>query len=444
MLRSHLPFARIALLLGALLLTPEVQAQAPASGPSTAEEDAERYRSLETFARVLSYVEGNYVDPVERSRLMEGAIHGMLQTLDPHTVYMPPDVFRAMKMDTAGAFGGLGLEIARKGERIVVISPLDDTPASRAGIRAGDELVAIDGKALRGMELAEVMRLMRGAPGEKAQLTLMRRGFAAPRTFAVVRDHIRVRSVEGGLHGDVAHLRIKSFQDRTDAQLRRELERLQAQLGDTPLKGIVLDLRNNPGGLLEQAVAVASRFLDDGLTIVTTRGRNGRRSGVEKSRGPASHANTPMVVLINAGTASASEIVAGALQDHQRAVLMGSRTFGKGSVQTVISFEDGSGLKLTIARYDTPSGRSIQERGIWPDFLVEEPPQGTKPILREQDLARHLVNETAAPDPQAPPPPPPEAQRDYASTLSMKDAPLRAALNLLHHGGTIRTATSTH
>lgn len=444
MLSSHLSFGRLVVVLGALSLTFPVQAQTPSSKQAAAEEDTERYRSLETFARVLSYVEGNYVDPVERAKLMEGAIHGMLQTLDPHTVYMPPDVFRAMKMDTAGAFGGLGMEIARRGERIVVVSPLDDTPASRAGIRAGDELVAIDGRSLQGMELAEVMRLMRGAPGEKAQLTLMRRGFAAPRTFAVVRDHIRVRSVEGTLHGDVAHLRIKSFQDRTDAQLRRELERLQAQLGEKPLKGIVLDLRNNPGGLLEQAVAVASRFLDDGLTVVTTRGRNGRRSGVEKSRAPASDVTTPMIVLINAGTASASEIVAGALQDHQRALLLGSRSFGKGSVQTVISLEDGSGLKLTIARYDTPKGRSIQERGIWPDFLVEEPPVGKTPLLREQDLARHLVNETSAPDPQAPPPPPPEALQDYAATTSMQDAPLRAALNLLHHAGSVRTATSSH
>lgn len=444
MLRSHLPFGRLAVLLGVLCLGGGVRAEGPGSDRAAASEDTERYRSLETFARVLSYVEGNYVDPVERGKLMEGAIHGMLQTLDPHTVYMPPDVFRAMKMDTSGAFGGLGLEIARQGERIVVVSPLDDTPASRAGIRAGDELVAVDGKALRGMELAEAMRLMRGAPGEQAKLTLMRRGFTAPRTFAVVRDHIRVRSVEGDLYGEVAHLRIKSFQDRTDAQLRREMERLQAQLGTRSLKGIVLDLRNNPGGLLEQAVAVASRFLADGLTVVTTRGRNGRRSGVEKSRGPAADATTPMIILINAGTASASEIVAGALQDHGRATLLGSRSFGKGSVQTVISLEDGSGLKLTIARYDTPSGRSIQERGIWPDHLVEEPPAGQTPLLRERDLARHLVNETAAPDPQAPPPPPPEAAQDYAATRSLRDAPLRAALNLLHHGGSTRTAKASN
>jgi len=416
----------------ALLLYALVPGVAWAQGSTS---EAERYRQLEAFARVLSYVENNYVEPADREKLMHGAIRGMLETLDPHTVYMPPEVFKEMKIDTAGEFGGLGLEIARKDGRIVVVAPLDDTPAARAGIRPGDELVAMDGRELRGLELTEVLRLMRGAAGQKARLTIMREGFAAPRPLVVVRDHIRVHSVEGSLHDGIAHVRIKSFQDRTDLQLRRELERLRRKNGERALRGLVLDLRNNPGGLLDQAVAVADRFLPGELTIVTTRGRNGGQSSVDRSRGPGTEPDYPMVVLVNAGTASASEIVAGALQDHGRALVLGTRSFGKGSVQTVIELEDGSGLKLTVARYYTPKGRSIQELGIRPDHLVEERRDGSPGAVREKDLKRHFANEAGATADEAPaPPPPPEASRNWSATEKLDDLPLKAALNLLHHG----------
>ena len=265
----------------------------PLWAPAARADEGDSYRQLEVFARVLSYVENNYVEPVDRERLIQGAVQGMLETLDPHTIYMPPDVFKEMKIDTSGEFGGLGIEITRKADKIVVVAPLDDTPAARAGILAGDELVQLDGESLGGVELAEVLRRMRGPAGKKAILTIMREGFSAPRTLAVVRDHIRIVSVEGALIGGFAHVKIKNFQDRTDLQLRRELERLQGLNGGRPLRGVVLDLRNNPGGLLEQAVAVSDRFLPGNLTIVTTKGRNGRNSSVDQQQGPGHRARLP-------------------------------------------------------------------------------------------------------------------------------------------------------
>ncbi len=355
------------------------------------------WKQLELFARVLSYVQNNYVEKVDETQLMQGAIKGMLDTLDPHTVYMPPDVFKEMKIDTSGEFGGLGLEIAKRNDAIVVVAPVDDTPAQRAGIKPGDLLVKIDDETTRGMELERARQKMRGPAGKKVMLTIMRDGFAAPREFAIVRDHIRIASVEAALYGGIGHVKVKNFQDRTDASLFKELEKLRTQNGGKELRGLVLDMRNNPGGLLDQAVAISDRFLPGNLTIVSTRGRNAAVSSEEKSKDRDTEKPYPMVVLVNAGSASASEIVAGALQDHHRAVLMGAPTFGKGSVQTVIEMEDGSGLKLTIARYYTPSGRSIQEKGIAPDFVVPEtegqltltPPTG----LREKDLKRHFKGE---------------------------------------------------
>ncbi|MCU0694952.1 MAG: S41 family peptidase [Myxococcaceae bacterium] len=319
------------------------------------------YRQLELFARVLSYVQNNYVETVDEQQLMQGAIKGMLETLDPHTVYMPPDVFKEMKIDTSGEFGGLGIEIARRNDTIVVVAPIDDTPAQRAGIKSGDQLLKIDDEPTRSMELARAIQKMRGPAGKKVMLTIMREGFSAPREFAIIRDHIRTVSVESALYGGIGYVKVKNFQERTDASLFKELEKLRAQNGGKELRGLVVDFRNNPGGLLDQAVAIADRFLPGGQLIVSTRGRDGAQATEERAKDRDTEKPYPMVVLVNAGSASASEIVAGALQDHKRAVLMGVPTFGKGSVQTVIEMEDGSGLKLTIARYYTPSGRSIQE-----------------------------------------------------------------------------------
>ncbi|MCP3144032.1 S41 family peptidase [Pyxidicoccus xibeiensis] len=410
---------------------------APASGRAErAERDDATYRQLELFARVLSYVENNYVEPADRERLIHGAIQGMLETLDPHTVYMPPEVFREMKIDTSGEWGGLGIEIARKDERIVVVAPIDDTPAARAGIKAGDELVGIDGESTQGMDVGRAMQKMRGPAGGRVLLTIMRRGFSAPRDIAIIRDHIRIVSVEGALHGGIAHVKVKNFQDRTDLYLRKELDRLRALNGGKELRGLVLDLRNNPGGLLDQAVAMSDRFLPGNLPIVSTRGRDGRNANEERSKDRDTEKDYPVVVLVNAGSASASEIVAGALQDHGRAVIMGTPTFGKGSVQTVIELEDGSGLKLTIARYYTPKGRSIQERGITPDFLVPDEPGGKvqSDVVREKDLRRHFRAEPTA-STEAPAPAPrglPEGLKPWDVTAKLEDYPLKVALEYLH------------
>jgi carboxyl-terminal processing protease len=396
----------------------------------------ETYRQLELFARVLSYVENNYVESVAKQQLVYGAIKGMLDTLDPHTVFMPPDTFREMKIDTSGEFGGLGIEIAKKDDIVTVVAPIDDTPAAKAGIRPGDQILKIDDEATKGMDLGRAIQKMRGPAGKKVMLTIMREGFTAPRDIAIIRDHIRIVSVEGALFGGIAHIKLKNFQERTDTYLRKELDRLRAQNGGKELRGLVLDLRNNPGGLLDQAVAVSDRFLPGNLTIVSTKGRNGRSVTEEKSKDRDTERGYPVVVLVNAGSASASEIVAGALQDHGRATILGTPTFGKGSVQTVIELEDGSGLKLTIARYYTPKGRSIQERGISPDFLVMDEGDKTaskEPPLRERDLRRHFKGEGPDADKKAElvPSLPPNL-RDWELTNKITDHPLKVALNYLH------------
>ncbi len=402
------------------------------AGVETREDDG-TYRQLELFARVLSYVQNNYVEPVNEQQLMYGAIRGMLETLDPHTLFMPPDLFKEMKIDTSGEFGGLGLEIAKKNDTITVVSPIDDTPAARAGIRPGDQILRIDDETTKGMDLAYAIQKMRGPAGKKVLLMIMREGFNTPREMAIIRDHIRIVPVEGALYDGIGHIRIKNFQERTDAYLHKELDRLRALNGGNELRGLVLDLRNNPGGLLDQAVAVSDRFLPGNLTIVTTRGRDGRNMTEEKSRDRDTEKPYPLVVLVNAGSASASEIVAGALQDHTRAVVMGTPTFGKGSVQTVIELEDGSGLKLTIARYYTPKGRSIQERGIVPEFIVgEESNSGSQEPPREKDLRRHFKSESAAGPREHLSNNLPPNLKDWSVTGKLSDHQLKVALNYLN------------
>ncbi|MFL5349481.1 MAG: S41 family peptidase [Hyalangium sp.] len=400
-----------------------------------ADQQDDTYKNLEVFARVLSYVQNNYVESVDSRKLMHGAIKGMLETLDPHTLFMPPEVFKEMKIDTSGEFGGLGLEIARKGDRIIVVAAIDDTPAARAGLRPGDELLRIDDESTQGRDLAWALQKMRGPAGKRVLLTIMREGFNAPRELAIIRDHIRIVSVEGALYGGIGYVKVKNFQDRTDLYLRKELDRLRGLNGGKELRGVVLDLRNNPGGLLDQAVAISDRFLPGNLTIVTTRGRNGGNATEERSKDRDTEANYPLVVLVNAGSASASEIVAGALQDHGRAVIMGTQTFGKGSVQTVIELEDGSGLKLTIARYYTPSGRSIQERGITPDFVVPDD-VGGKPgrETRERDLERHFKAEPVVSSPEQPSTPHtlPANLKPWDVAEKLKDPPLKVSLEYIN------------
>lgn len=365
------------------------------AGPETDREE-KTYKQLELFSRVLSHLQTNYVEDVDEQQLMYGAIRGMLETLDPHTVFMPPHVFKEMKIDTSGEYGGVGFEVARQGNSLTVVAPIDDTPASRAGLRAGDQITKIDGEICDGMDVATALQKFRGPAGKRIVLTIMREGFNAPRDLTLIRERIRIVSVDGQLYEGIAHVKLKNFQDRTDAYLRKELKRLKTLNGERPLRGVVLDLRNNPGGLLDQAVAVSDRFLKGNLLIVSTQGRQGRTLNEERSKERETEPEYPMVVLVNAGSASASEIVAGALQDHRRAVVMGVNTFGKGSVQTVIELEDGSGLKLTVARYFTPSGRSIQELGIQPDYWISEEEASSRPsTTREKDLRRHLKNKDA-------------------------------------------------
>ena len=352
------------------------------------------YKKLDVFSHVLSLIENNYVEQVDETRLLYGAIEGMVRTLDPHSTFMDPRSYAALKEETEGEYGGVGLEVTTRGDDVVVVAPLDDTPASRAGFAPGDKLVEIDGTAVHGWHEADAVRALMGPPGTKVVVKAMRAAWKEPREFSLVRDVIRVVSVEQKLFDrKFAYVKIKNFQDRTDVYLKKALEELHSKAGSS-FAGLVLDLRHNPGGLLDQAVKVADRFMDSGV-IVTTKGRGGKHVEVEKAHPKDTEPRYPMVLLVDGGTASASEIVAGALQDSGRAVVLGTQTFGKGSVQTVIELEDGSGLKLTIARYYTPSGRSIQERGITPDVWVKAA-ASDEDGPREQNLPGHFKGEGAA------------------------------------------------
>lgn len=325
-----------------------------------------RYKKLNIFASVLSYIENDYVDPVDGKTLIYGAIQGMVQRLDPYTVFIPPDLYKEMKAETSGEHGGPGLELTRKGKQVFVISPLPDSPAQRAGLKAGDEIVQIERNLLHKLSLFQIRRLLRGRPGSRLRLLIRRTGFSKARWYVIIREQIRVQSVfSRNLGKGLYYARIKSFQDRTERQLKAALEGFKQRAA---IRGLVLDLRNNPGGLFDQSVRVADLFLDKG-PIVTAKGRTARRMEREMSHAKGTWKGFPIVILVNQGTASAAEIVSGALQDHRRAMILGGRSFGKGSVQTIIDLADGSGLKMTIARYYTPLGRLIHGRGIQPDVV---------------------------------------------------------------------------
>ncbi|MFQ5894392.1 MAG: S41 family peptidase [Nitrospinota bacterium] len=377
----------------------------------------EGYERLKTFAEVLSLVQENYVEAVDQQKLIRGAIKGMLGTLDPHTSYLPPEVYREMQVQTEGKFGGLGIEITIRDDLITVVAPIEGTPADRAGIKAGDKIIKVDGASTKKMNLQEAVRRMRGPRGSKVTITILRKGVPKPFDVVIVRDIIRVRSVRSRmLESQVGYVRIRNFHKSTGRELEESLRRLSQK----PLRGLVLDLRNNPGGLLQQAIEVADKFLPGGQLVVYTKGRLPNQNHRFVSRGRGSFLGFPMVVLVNAGSASASEIVAGALQDLARALILGEPTFGKGSVQTIVPLSDGSGLRLTTARYYTPKGRLIQEKGIQPDILVAAapPPAGAarRRAIRERDLERHLrAPEGETPRPREPPPAgprPPTGQRD--------------------------------
>jgi carboxyl-terminal processing protease len=388
------------------------------------------YRELDIFTRVLANIENNYVEPVDEQKLLYGAIKGMMSTLDPHSIFMEPKQYAELKTATTGDFGGVGIDLTLRDGVVTVVSPIDDTPAARAGVMPEDQIVAIDGTPTHDMPLGTAVQKLHGSPGSKVVLLLMRKGFTQPREIALLREHLRDNPVDYRIYDDtLAYVRIRSFQDRTDRALKSALDKMRTQSGGN-LSGVVLDLRNNPGGLLEQAVLVSDRFLTDGL-IVTTEGRNRQHIEKESAHPRDTEPSYPMIVLVNAGSASASEIVAGALQDHGRAVIMGTQTFGKGSVQTVIDLEDGSGLKLTVAKYYTPKHRSIQEEGITPDVVVHQaatPGESESGATRERDLPNHLLHEGAG---ASAPPPKPAVVATAPAAPSQTDFQLQTALDYL-------------
>jgi carboxyl-terminal processing protease len=355
----------------------------------TSEKD---YKNLEIFTDVLALIQSSYVENADSQELLYGAIRGMLKTLDPHSSFLTPEMFEDMQADTHGEFGGLGIEIAIKDRDLIVVAPIEDTPADRAGIKAGDRIIQINDLSTDTLEVMNAVRLMRGPKGETVTLQIERQGEKAPLTFAIVRDLIQLESVKSHLIDDrYAYVRVSQFQDRTASDFSDQLQQLRESI-EQPLAGLILDLRNNPGGLLDQAVAVSDLFLKEGL-IVYTEGRDPDAQLKFSASSAETEADYPLVVLINGGSASASEIVAGALQDHKRAIILGEQSFGKGSVQTIVPLGDDSGLRLTTARYFTPSGRSIQARGITPDVVVSQlisPHPEIDQQMREEDLANHI------------------------------------------------------
>jgi carboxyl-terminal processing protease len=362
---------------------------------------------LRQFTEVFGAIKSFYVEPVGDEKLFSAAISGMVSNLDPHSSYLDADAFKELRVGTQGEFGGLGIEVGTEDGFVKVISPIEDTPAQKAGVKAGDLIVKIDDKSTKGMSLSDAVNLMRGKPKTDIKLTLIRKSEEKPVILTIVRDVIRVQSVKAKmLEGGYGYIRITQFQEHTAEHLAKALNKLQTEKA---LKGLVLDLRNDPGGLLNAAVGVSAAFLPQNTLVVSTDGRteDSRRKLVASSddylRGkekdflrdltPAAK-SVPMVVVVNGGSASASEIVAGALQDHQRAKVLGTQTFGKGSVQTILPLNNNTAIKLTTARYYTPSGRSIQATGIEPDFLVTETPTGdVVEHVREADLSRHLNND---------------------------------------------------
>ena len=328
------------------------------------------YEQLKLFTEVLSIVQSQYVDEVPPKELIYSAIKGTLRGLDPHSSFLDPDSYREMQVETTGSFGGLGIEITLRDDILTVVSPIDGTPAYRAGLQTGDRIVKIDGLSTKDMQLQDAVKRMRGRPGTKVTITVVREGWTEPKDVEITREQIRVHSVRtADLGGGVAYVKLRQFQEQTPADLAAALEKASK----AGMKALLLDLRNNPGGLLTAAVEVTEEFVEDGKLVVYTEGRVRNQNMRFSANAKKSYPRLPIVVLVNQGSASASEIVAGALQDWGRAIVVGTQTFGKGSVQTIIPLSDGSGLRLTTAKYFTPKGRSIHGKGITPDIIVELP-----------------------------------------------------------------------
>jgi carboxyl-terminal processing protease len=387
----------------------------------------ETYENLKVFTEVLSVIQRNYVEEVDTKTLVYDAIKGMLRALDPHSAFMPPEAYKEMQIDTKGEFGGLGIQISIKDDVLTVIAPIEDTPAWKAGIKAGDMIVKIDGEPTRDMTLQDAVAKMRGPKGTAVTISVAREGWKELKDFKIVRDIIRIKSVKSKvLADDIGYVKISQFQERTSDELEAALKGLSKD----GINSLILDLRNNPGGLMSSAVDVTAQFIEDGKLVVYIKGRSGEKTEY-KARSGHKPFEKPMVVLVNQGSASGSEIVAGALKDWNRAVILGVRTFGKASVQGMIPLSDGSGLRLTTARYYTPKGLSIQNTGIAPDITVElEAKNGEKEhvVVREKDLKGHLENEQVGDQK-------PEAAEPETAVLSAvseaEDTQLQRAIDLL-------------
>ncbi|MCT8999240.1 S41 family peptidase [Chelativorans intermedius] len=381
------------LLAGALIGASTVSLVYGNAGSAANAAGTETYRQLAIFGDIFERVRAQYVTPPDEKELVESAINGMLSSLDPHSSYLNPEAAQDMRVQTKGEFGGLGIEVTMENELVKVVAPIEDTPAARAGVLAGDLIEKIDGAPVRGMTLSDAVDKMRGPVDTPIELTILREGQPKPLTITIVRDIIKVKAVKYRVEEDVGYLKITSFTEKTTDDLREAIEAIQAEVPEDELKGYVLDLRLNPGGLLDQAVNVSDIFLDRG-EIVSTRGREPGDIARFSARAGDLADGKPLIVLINGGSASASEIVAGALQDHRRATLLGTRSFGKGSVQTIIPLGENGALRLTTALYYTPSGQSIQGKGITPDIRVEQPLpeelQGLDVTRGESELPGHI------------------------------------------------------
>ena len=387
------------------------------------------YEDLKVFTEVLGLVQKEYVEETNSKDLVYGAIKGMLETLDPHSAFMTPAMYKEMQEETRGRFEGIGIEITIREGVLTVVSAIEDTPAFKAGILAGDQILKIEGEPTKNLTLMDSVKRLRGPKGTKVTITIMREGFAKPRDFTLVREIIPVRSVRYELlEKHYGYIRLSQFQEKTDSEFEKAMKALEEE-NKGALKGLILDLRNNPGGLLDQAVKVANHFIESGL-IVSVRGKREDQRMKFQAHPEGTINHSPLVVLVNGGSASGSEIVAGAIQDHGRGILIGTQTFGKGSVQTIFPLKDGSGLRLTTARYYTPNGRSIQARGIVPDIVVRPlQPEEEKaaPLAKqptEKDLERHLIEVDKEPAKEKP-------VKEEVKETKPADRQLERALELL-------------
>jgi carboxyl-terminal processing protease len=426
-------YAVLTILVAAIVAVGSTMVSLAKSQTAPANDNSGIYQQLDLFGEVLERVRADYVEKPNDKELIESAINGMLAGLDPHSSYLDPEHFRDMQVQTRGEFGGLGIEVTMEKDGVVkVVSPIDDTPAAKAGIQSGDLITQIDGKDIDGMTLQEAVEKMRGPVNSPITLTIIRKGKDEPFKVKLIRDVIHIDPVKYSAEGDVGYIRISTFNEQTTPNLEKAVADLKKQIGPDKIKGYVIDLRNNPGGLLDQAISVSDAFLNKGA-IVITRGRNEDESQRSNARPGDIADGKPIVVLINGGSASASEIVAGALKDHKRSITIGTRSFGKGSVQTIIPLGDGA-LRLTTARYYTPSGRSIQARGIEPDVVVQEdlPPDLKKEeaILGnegEANLPGHLRREGEKPGTKDE-----SGSSAYVPTDKSKDTQLQYALDVLN------------